>query len=322
MLKKTFITSAVAVTLLSTSIFAESTSASISNIQDKTDIQKTKNIKQSVKSWKHKTIKYDNGLEIGVDSFLSLLPKDSFINTRIQNSPGFEVTKVYEKYNMYFVLFKMPIPKKDGKGIERYQQGTVAITKDFKKMLTQPPLDIKTAKPLWLDYDMNKVYEASTFTLGKGTGNDKEIYAFTDPDCPYCVRFEKSHLKSIYQNGAVVHMLLFPLVSLHPQSFSKAVYITMQPEDKRLETLERIQGVDTAGKDDKREWKAVDDAIIAHFKDGVAIPPKMKEAFNRVNKTMEIANEMGISGTPSFISENGKKIDYRQLAKEYNLKFK
>ncbi len=52
--------------------------------------------------------------------------------------------------------------------------------------------------------------------------SQKYIYLFTDPDCPFCKRFESIVEKWANEKGVEVRVILFPL-PIHSQAFGKSV---------------------------------------------------------------------------------------------------
>lgn len=88
----------------------------------------------------------------------------------------------------------------------------------------------KEGKAIIFPIDAKIVKEGIAFSYGKGK---KEIYLITDPECPYCSRFEKE------ANGKLedytVHVILFPL-SFHKKSPAMTQWIMMGKDDAEKKT--------------------------------------------------------------------------------------
>jgi len=117
------------------------------------------------------------------------------------------------------------------------------------------------------------------FTIGNPKAT-KKIYVFTDPDCPFC---RKLHVELIklekMMPDLAIHIMLYPLQQLHPQSYDKARVILATKNRKNLDLafdgkeLPKLKG-DAA--------KAAVDAVI------------------------KFAQEQGINSTPTILLPDGK----------------
>ncbi|HIO41649.1 MAG TPA: DsbC family protein [Aquifex sp.] len=135
------------------------------------------------------------------------------------------------------------------------------------------------------------------FTYGtKG----KTVYLFTDPECPFCHRLEPT-LKKLADEGKIkVKVILFPLW-FHPHAKEKAVAMVCQKIGweglfNKYWTPERMKKL--------KEWQC----------------ERGKEF---IEKSIQLGNKIGVSGTPTMITESGKKVvgalPEAQLKKELGL---
>lgn len=131
-----------------------------------------------------------------------------------------------------------------------------------------------------LNLEQNK--DLAAFTYGNG---EKEVYLFTDPDCPYCIQFEQqlAKLKPEYK----IYVYLFPLESIHPDARKKSEYIMSLPKDKRAEAYKAVQGVKTTNTD----WK-------------VDVSQEVKDSIRDMIKYQN--DYVGVKGTPFLVDKNGK----------------
>jgi len=157
------------------------------------------------------------------------------------------------------------------------------ITKDNKYLIIGNVIDAKTGENITakkyreLDrVDVSKVPldEAVKLKFGKGT---KKLIMIADPDCPFC----KRAYKWLKDKDVEVYLYLFPL-NIHPNAYSKSVKILCS----------------------KNPAKAYDEVEAEKELDVKAC----KEGENKLKKHILIANKLGVSGTPLFITMEGKKI--------------
>ncbi len=109
----------------------------------------------------------------------------------------------------------------------------------------------------------------------KGNGKRK-LAIFSDPDCPYCKRLE-NELASL--NNVTIYTYLFPIVSLHPNAYTRSVSIWCAPN--------RAKAWDTAMKGG--ELAAAN-------------------CTTPVDRTVELGKKLGINGTPTLVFASGKRV--------------
>jgi thiol:disulfide interchange protein DsbC len=104
------------------------------------------------------------------------------------------------------------------------------------------------------------------------------ITVFTDVDCPYCAKFHRD-VPKLNAAGIEVRYLLFPRSGIGSPSYQRAVSVWCS--------------------DDPIKWVG-----IAKAGGEVAA----KECNNPVKESIQLGREVGISGTPAIILENGRMI--------------
>ncbi|MGB9716344.1 MAG: DsbC family protein [Thermodesulfovibrionales bacterium] len=111
-------------------------------------------------------------------------------------------------------------------------------------------------------------------------GDEKAKYhviVFTDPDCPYCARLHQELKKVIEQRKDIAFFIkMFPL-KIHPAAYDKAKAIVCK---KSLALLD--------GAFDKKEL------------------PKPECETSVVDNNIKLAEELGITGTPTLILPDGR----------------
>jgi len=117
----------------------------------------------------------------------------------------------------------------------------------------------------------------SAIKVVKGNGKRK-IAVFSDPDCPFCKRFE-TELKSV--NDITIYTFLFPIEGLHGGATDKSNAIWCSPD--RVKAWEEwiVQG-------------------IAPKAPGTCATP--------IEKIAELAAKLGIRGTPTIIMADGRRV--------------
>jgi thiol:disulfide interchange protein DsbC len=117
---------------------------------------------------------------------------------------------------------------------------------------------------------------ADSFSEVKGNGK-RQLYVFSDPDCPYCKKLETEFPKL---TDVTIHVFLFPLVSLHPNAKKNAIAVW-------------------CSQDRQRAWN---DKMTAD------VVPPAASCDNPVDRNLALAEKLGINGTPTLIFEDGKMV--------------
>ena len=178
-------------------------------------------------------------------------------------------------------LSKTPVPGV----LEAAIEGRILyVTEDGRYILGGPLLDIKTNQNLTearleqinaipfdslpLDWAIKRV---------KGTGA-RRIAIFEDPDCPYCKTLEQT-LESI--DNLTVYVFLYPLEQIHPDAAAKSKAVW-------------------CAKDQVKAW---DDAMRTG-----TVPAGAANCDNPIAKIIDFAKRHRITGTPTTILANGRRL--------------
>lgn len=111
----------------------------------------------------------------------------------------------------------------------------------------------------------------------KGDGSRK-LAVFSDPDCPYCKRFENELTKV---DNITIYTFLTPIQSLHPAAINVAKQIWCE-------------------KDRITAWN---DYMLKAEK-----PKAAATCDNPVDENIALSNRLKVSGTPTLIFENGQRV--------------
>lgn len=104
------------------------------------------------------------------------------------------------------------------------------------------------------------------------------ITVFTDIDCPYCRRMHQE-MPELNAQGIEVRYLLFPRAGMQSKSYDKAVAVWCAEDRQQALT-------------DAKAGKPID----------------MKSCDNPIDAHMALVQQLGISGTPTSVLENGQVI--------------
>lgn len=172
------------------------------------------------------------------------------------------------------------------------KKGLVYIDFSKKYALSGSIIDIQAKKNLTQDRyaDINRVNVAKiplqdALLLGSKDAKHKLI-VFTDPDCPFCAKLHTEMKKVVAERKDIAFQIkLFPL-PMHKEAFAKSKAIVCE---KSLALLESAF-----------EKKPV---------------PKAACKTSAIDKNIELAKKLGITGTPALIMPNGKVISgYKDAA--------
>ncbi len=167
----------------------------------------------------------------------------------------------------------------------RSPQGSQNITAFLNKKTSELYIGSaydKEGKMIDFPKDAKIVKEGVAFTYGTGK---KEIYLITDPECPYCSRFEQDANGKL--DDYTVHVILFPL-SFHKKSPAMTEWIMMGKDD--VEKKARFKEVMLKG---SKKYKKL-------IKDEQKPFVYSSEAQAYIKKSGEAARELNMRGTPAL----------------------
>lgn len=164
-------------------------------------------------------------------------------------------------------------------------------------MVTQQDLTVPVEQALQkVQFPADRLQDA--FVEVHGTGRRK-LAIFDDPDCPYCLVLEDdlSKLKDV-----TIYRFMYPLESIHPRA--RAHSIAIWCAEDRLATWHawmpfalsrwmRNQGSSLTGGSAKTPAPP-------------RVEPKLVSCVNPIDANTALASSMGISGTPTLVSEDGR----------------
>jgi len=124
--------------------------------------------------------------------------------------------------------------------------------------------------------DMSRLDKSLAFKRVRGDGS-RTMYLFSDPDCPYCTRLEKSLVEL---DNVTIYTFMMPLKSMHPEAHGKSVSVW-------------------CAKDKVAAWN---DMMLNNK------APAAAQCDHPIDKVVELAASMGVNGTPTMFTEDGRKM--------------
>lgn len=191
-----------------------------------------------------------------------------------------------KKYLITGNIFRLPEEIKD-------KSGKIISAKAVTNLSQEDNISTSKRKQVEWAVDPAKIPLDNAIVIGKPEARNKLI-VFSDPDCPACKSLHKELNKVVELDPEIaVFVLLFPLVEIHKDAYAKSKSVVC------LKSTELL------------------DAAYA----GLPIPPATCET-DAVDKTIALANELGIQGTPTMIFPDGKPYVGAMPAKDIIAKFR
>ena len=208
-----------------------------------------------------------------------------FKNAQIKIERGFDAGDVY--------LLNISVQNKPHK---------IYLTKNKKFLIQGEMIDTNTGTPLMIpDMPVDLKIAAGKQALIFGKGDD-EYTIFTDPECPYCKKFE-SYFKQI-EDKVKLNVFFYPL-PYHKNAKDISLYIMSK------------KGYDNQTKAMLKTTKDSIDFKNRTYKDG-----ELDKLEKSLDEQIAIASKVGVSGTPSVYNKNGEKVSWVDILRKYNVELK
>ena len=167
------------------------------------------------------------------------------------------------------------------------------ISEDGKYLLQGDMIDLESRKSLTQEAAksgrseiMKSVKDSDTIVYSPKGKTKHTITVFTDIDCPYCRKMHEE-MKGYNDAGIAVRYMLYPRAGLNSPAYKKIVSVWCA----------------------KDPAAAMDDAKLKGKIDS-------KTCENPVQRHMEIGEEIGVTGTPAIVLEDGSLIPGYRPAKD------
>ena len=172
----------------------------------------------------------------------------------------------------------------------------IFLTKDKKYLIAGDVISTNDGRPLEVPVDLAPTLGKEAFTFGKG--ND-EYVLFTDPECPYCKKFE-SYLPQV-EDKVKIRVFYFPL-DFHKNAKDISTYIMSQKTYK-----DKVHAMINTTKDTPAYKNR-------KFKDG-----ELEKLQAKLNEQISIGSKLGVRGTPSVFDKDGNKVSWAAMLSKYGI---
>ncbi len=115
---------------------------------------------------------------------------------------------------------------------------------------------------------------ADAFDIVRGNGK-RQVYIFSDPDCPYCRKLEQQ-IPSV--SDVTIHVFLYPLTSLHPNAYDHALGVWCSKDRQKSWSNEMLKGVD----------------------------PAAAKCDNPLERNLALGEKLGVNATPTMVFADGR----------------
>ncbi|HEX5670181.1 MAG TPA: thioredoxin fold domain-containing protein [Sulfuricurvum sp.] len=196
------------------------------------------------------------------------------------------ILKIKDEGNVYLVKGEpmRPAPGQPKTPFDFY------VTKDKKIIIMGNAIYTDSKERVSFPMDKNILIGKEAFSYG--TGN-QVLYAFTDPECPYCKKFEKT--MATLKDKYTFKIYLFPL-PFHTEAIPMSKWILKGKNANEMG--ERLIALANGSEEYKKLVLSADDE---------------KELMNIIDKQKGIAQEAEIRATPTVLDSNFNKINWQGL---------
>jgi len=194
-----------------------------------------------------------------------------------------QVTKAYDHGNIYEVSLQIATPR-------GMQQTTAFITKDKKVVLLGEALDAQTGEAIKRPLDMQSIRKNADVVYGEGS---KEYIVFTDPECHYCVKFEKTwpSLKAKVK----LYVYFMPLSNHHNATKMSYHVMKQTTPTAKVKALLAMANGDTSY-------------------ERLTMSQQISNLFGqKIRDNQLLANEFGVRGTPAVFDTKGATVNWTSL---------
>jgi len=174
----------------------------------------------------------------------------------------------------------------------------IFLTKDKKYLIPGDVISTENGQALTMPVDLKPTLGKEAFTFG--TGKD-EYVLFTDPECPYCKKFE-SYFPQI-EDKVKIRVFYFPL-NFHKNARDISLFIMSQDTNKA-----KIEAMDTT-------------VNTAAYKNRKYEKGELEKLETKLDEQIALGGQLGVSGTPAIFDKNGDKVSWVKMLKDYGVNLK
>ncbi|RXJ85436.1 thioredoxin fold domain-containing protein [Arcobacter cloacae] len=172
----------------------------------------------------------------------------------------------------------------------------IYLTKDKKLILSGDVIDVNNGMKVSAPVDLTGVRGKEAFVFGNGKD---EYFLFTDPECPYCKKFE-SYLPQI-KDKVKIRVFYFPLES-HENAKDLSLYVMSQKT-----TAQKIDAMFDASEN-------LDKAKNAKYSQA-----QLTKLEKHLEEQVQIGMNLNVQGTPTIFDKNGNNIVWVHMLEKYGI---
>lgn len=181
----------------------------------------------------------------------------------------------------------------------RGQVTKIYLSKDKKYLIAGDVVNTDTGRAVEIadmPVDIKVAAGKEAFTFGKGSD---EYVLFTDPECPYCKKFE-SYFSQI-EDKVKIKVFFYPLPS-HKNAKDISLYIMSKNSYE-----EKVKAMTTTNADTPAFLnRKIDNKKLANLEE-------------KLNSQMEVANRLGVRGTPTVFDMKGNKVSWVEMLQKFGI---
>ncbi|RLA69294.1 MAG: hypothetical protein DRG09_06140 [Epsilonproteobacteria bacterium] len=206
---------------------------------------------------------------------------------RVLQDPVLHLAGVIEKPNSYIL-------KLEARSANGSQRITAYLDKQTDELYIGSAYD-KEGNAITFPQDAQVIQNGVAFSYGSGS---KEIYIVTDPECPYCSKFEKAVAGKL--SDYRVHVILMPL-SFHKKAPAMIEWIMQGKDD--TERKKKFEALMLKGSTQYQ-------TLIKDAKKPFVYSSEVGQAMKKVDKAVM---ELNVRGTPAIYNSNFMPVSQDQL---------
>lgn len=175
----------------------------------------------------------------------------------------------------------------------------IYLTKDKKLILSGDIIDVNNGMKVSAPVDLTGVKGKEAFVFGNGKD---EYFLFTDPECPFCKKFE-SYLPQI-KDKVKIRVFYFPLES-HENAKDLALYVMSQKT-----TAQKIDAMFDASEN------------LDKVKNAKYSQAQLTKLEKHLEEQVEIGMNLNVQGTPTIFDKNGNSIVWVHMLEKYGIEIR
>lgn len=175
----------------------------------------------------------------------------------------------------------------------------IYLTKDKKLILSGDVINVNNGMKISAPVDLTGIIGKEAFVYGNGK---EEYVLFTDPECPYCKKFE-SYLPQI-KDKVKIRVFYYPLES-HENAKDLSLYVM-----NKKTTNEKIDAMFDASEN------------LDKVKNTKYTKDELQKLEKHLNEQIEIGMNLGVQGTPTIFDKEGNSVVWVSLLEKFGIQVK